>query len=417
MPVRPVLLACAALLGAAPVLGSVLGPILGSASGSASAQETARPRAAATEAAAVRRAITLMDRGLFDQAREALEPLVAARDPDATYVLGYIHARGLGTPADETTARRLFVAAAMDGQPDAQFALGELAYAGRGVRRDRARAYEWYDLAAAKGHPKALYMLGVMHAEGRHAPQDLTRAADLYARAAAAGSAPAMHQLGVLHLEGRGVAQSYVEAARWFEAAAREGDAESQYNLALLHDSERLPGEPDLTTAVRWMRQAAASGMPRAQIAMGLFALRGRGTEQSDEAARAWFARAAEGGDAEGLFLHAAALAEGLGGEADRAGALAQAEAALRASAGEPIEVIAERRALRDQLRAALAVPRPAPTRGAPSAARVAAVQMPEAEAPPEEGAARIDRTPSLGTPPAVAAAPPMPPKRRNGLR
>ena len=371
MSLRPVLLLSAALLGAAP--------------GVAVAQAPA-PRAAAAEATDVRRAITLLDRGLFDEARLALEPLVGAGDPDATYVLGYIHARGLGTPADDATARRLFVAAAMDGQADAQFALGELAYRGQGVRRDRARAYAWYDLAAAKGHAKALYMLGVMHADGTHAPQDLTRAADLYRRAAAAGSLRAMHQLGSLYLEGRGVAQSYAEAARWFEAAAREGDAESQYNLALLHDSERLPGPSDLDAAVRWMRQAAANGMPKAKIAMGLFSLRGRGTEQSDAAARRWFAQAAADEDAEGLFLYAAALAEGLGGPPDRAAALAHAEAALRASAGDPIEVIEERRALRDQLRAASARP--------------------------------AVRTPSLGTPPAVAAAAPtVEPKRKRGLR
>ena len=365
------------------------------------AQEPARPRAAATEADAVRRAITLMDRGLFDQAREALEPLVEARDPDATYVLGYIHARGLGTPADETTARRLFVAAAMDGQPDAQFALGELAYAGQGVRRDRARAYEWYDLAAAKEHPKALYMLGVMHAEGQAVPQDLTRAADLYRRAARAGSTQALHQLGVLSLEGRGVAQSYEDAALWFERAALKGDTESQYNLALLHDSGRLPGAPDLTEGVRWMRQAAASGMPQAQIAMGLLSLRGRGTERSEAAARDWFRQAAETGDAEGLFLYAAALGEGLGGPPDLPEALRFAERALRASAGEPIEVIEERRALRDELRRVA-------TRAVASSLPA---QSPPAPSPPAA------RTPSLGTPQQRAAEATLPPKRRGGLR
>ena len=380
-------------MSARPVRLAALICALSCSAATAASQEPVRPRAEATEGSAVRAAIALMDQGLYDQARGALEPLVAARDPDATYVLGYIHARGLGTPADETTARRLFVAAAMDGQPDAQFALGELAYTGRGVRRDRARAYEWYDLAAAKGHARALYMLGVMHAEGGPVPQDLMRAADLYARAAGAGSTAAMHQLGALHLEGRGVAQSYAEAARWFEAAARRGDAESQYNLALLHDSERLPGPPDLAEAVRWMRQAAAE-MPRAKIAMGLFALRGRGTEQSDEAARAWFARAAADEDAEGLFLYAAALAEGLGGPTDREAALRYAEAALRASAGDPIEVIEERRALRDQLRA-----------------------LASASTGAERAAVAVPRTPSLGTPPGVAAAPVLPPKPRRGLR
>ena len=379
-----------------------LAAILSSQAPFALAQEPARPRAAATEADAVRRAITLMDRGLFDQAREALEPLVEARDPDATYVLGYIHARGLGTPADETTARRLFVAAAMDGQPDAQFALGELAYTGQGVRRDRGRAYEWYDLAAAKDHPKALYMLGVMHAEGIQAPQDLTRAADLYRRAAGAGSVRAMHQLGVLSLEGRGVAQSYEDAARWFERAALKGDTESQYNLALLHDSGRLPGAPDLAEGVRWMRQAAASDMPQAQIAMGLLSLRGRGTERSEEAARDWFRQAAETGDAEGLFLYAAALGEGLGGPPDLPEALRFAEQALRASAGEPIEVIEERRALRDELRRVATRAVTAPSLSA---------QSPPAPLPPAA------RTPSLGTPQQQPTEATLPPKRRGGLR
>lgn len=312
--------------------------------------------ATTAEGAEIRRAITLLDRGLYGEARDTLEPLAKARDPDAGYILGYIYDRGLGVPADPTRARRAYVAAAMDGQPDAQFALGELAYAGRGVQRDYRRAYEWFDLAAAKGHAKAAYMLGVLHAEGQGAPKDSGRAADLYERAAKQGVAAAMHQLGAMSLSGEGRAQSYVAAANWFEQAAELGDRDSQYNLALLHDSGRLPGEADLKAAVRWMREAARD-MPQAQIAMGLFTLRGRGTDQSDQAAARWFRTAAELGDAEGMFLHAAALAEGMGQPRDLSGALSWADRSLRASAGEPSEILEERRQLRDKLRDALAAP------------------------------------------------------------
>ena len=377
-----VFLAC--LLSGAALLGA-RAPVL--------AQEAL----AEAEGAAVGRVIAMLDRGEYAAAREALEPLVAARDPDATYVLGYVHARGLGGPPDETEARRLFVAAAMDGQPDAQFALGELAYTGRGVQRDWGRAYEWYNLAAAKGHAKALYMLGVMHAEGQHVPEDLTRAASLYERAAERGSLPAMHQLGALYLEGGGVAQSYERAAAWFERAAQRGDTDSQYNLALLYDAERLPGPARLDEAVRWMERAASQS-PQAQIAMGLFALRGRGTEQSDAAARAWFRRAAASRNAEGMFLYAAALAEGLGGPVEPREALSWAEQALRASAGEPIEVLDERRRLRDALRAALDAPQRVAPRTADARPIVAQGPSAAPEGAAEEGGART-----------VASAPPTP--------
>ena len=352
------------------------------------------PMQTEAEGAGVQRAITLLDRGLYEEARTMLEPLAEARDPDAVYMLGYIHDRGLGVPSDDSRARRRYVVAAMDGQPDAQFALGELAYAGRGVQRDYRRAYEWFDLAAAKGHARAAYMLGVLHAEGRGAPKDPGRAADLYERAAEAGVTAAMHQLGAMALAGEGRPQSYTEAARWFEQAAGLGDRDSQYNLALLHDSGRLPGEADLEEAVRWMR-AAASSSPKAQIAMGLFSLRGRGTEQSDEAAARWFALAADLGDAEGMFLHAAALAEGLGQPRDVGAALGWAERSLRASAGEPMEVLEERRTLRDDLRAAL-TPKPEAPRAAPTRPAVVLAPARTAEAAPD---------------------PEPEPKRRRGLR
>lgn len=329
-------------------VGALLGALPASAETASST--TAAPAVARLEGVDIRKAVDAMAAGDFVTARAIAHDLAASGDPDAHYMLGHLYANGQSVVRDMTRAVTHYVKAASTGQPNAQFALGELAYTGDGAVQDWARAAGWYNLAASKGHLLAKVRLGYMYAEGQSVPQDASRAALLFEEAAKAGEMAAQYHLALLYLDGEGKPQDFAQAARWFRAAATQGDADSMYNLALILESGRA-GETDLPGAVQWMGRAASAGILPAKVSMGLLHFNGRGVDQSNDEAARWFLDAATGGSAEGMFLYAVGLAEGLTGKPNLNKALVWAQKSVDASEGEPAEILDERVALRNHLR------------------------------------------------------------------
>ena len=122
--------------------------------------------------------------------------------------------------------------------------------------------------------------------------------------AAQAGDPAAANRLGLVYQQGLGgAARDPAEAARWFAVAAENGVPEAQYNLGLMHcRGEGVPRR--LHEALRWMRQAAASGHLPAQRAVGQLYLTGLDTMGQDlSEARTWLAAAASRGDRESRRL------------------------------------------------------------------------------------------------------------------
>ena len=109
------------------------------------------------------------------------------------------------------------------------------------------------------------------------------------------------------------------------------------------------------------------------------------------------------------MFLHAVGLSEGLNGRRDLKLALAWAERSLDKSEGEPPEVLAERRALRDQLKGLIA--------RANSQRREVAVAPPQAAVaqpvprPPQPVGQRPARVASAPVPDQALPAPSTPPE------
>ncbi|MEM9987880.1 MAG: tetratricopeptide repeat protein [Pseudomonadota bacterium] len=299
-------------------------------------------------------AMAALNAGQHDTAKAMALPLAEKGNPDAHFILGHLAANGLAGPTDMPLAVNHYSEAALAGQPHAQFALGELAYQGEGAVQDLARAAGWYNLAAAQGHNLAKVRLGYMYAEGQSVPKDPSRAALLFEEAAKAGEPIAQYHLGLLYLDGEGRRRDYAKAAKWFRAAAEQGDADSMYNLALILETGR-GGETDLPGTVRGMEAAAREGVLPAKVSMGLLYYNGRGVEASPKLASDWFKDAAEGGSAEGMFLYAVAISEGLTGKRDLVTALKWAEKSVALSTDAPIEMRQERTALRDQLRKVIA--------------------------------------------------------------
>lgn len=88
----------------------------------------------------------------------------------------------------------------------------------------------------------------------------------------------------------------HAEAARLFERAARAGNRVAQLNYAMmLYRDEAASSEHN--AAWRWLRKAAAAGLPEAQYRLGrLYALGAEGVRRAPRTAAEWYRRAARQG-------------------------------------------------------------------------------------------------------------------------
>ena len=104
--------------------------------------------------------------GDYEEVLRLARPLAAQGDARAQSMLGLMHYRGRGLPADQSEAVRWFRAAADRGDTSSQFYLGVAFSEGRGVPQDYAEAMKRYRLAADQGDAPAQYNLGLSYAKG-----------------------------------------------------------------------------------------------------------------------------------------------------------------------------------------------------------------------------------------------------------
>jgi hypothetical protein len=135
--------------------------------------------------------------------------------------VGYLFQEGLGVPADETEAIRLFRLAAKRGLAIAQCHLGLAYERGLGVSRDPAEAVRWYQKAAGQRDPIGEFLLGFSLAEGQGIAKDRARAIELLEGAAERGYTPAQLELAFELERYWGAARQPVRAYMWYLIAAR----------------------------------------------------------------------------------------------------------------------------------------------------------------------------------------------------
>ena len=118
---------------------------------------------------------------------------------------------------------------------------------------------------------------------GRH-----EQAVAIWRPLAARGQADAAFNLGQAYKLGRGVPADLAEAQRFYEQAARAGHLEAQTSLGLL-----LFQNGNRTGALRWLKQAADSGEPRAMLIYGTALFNGDGVAEDRVRAYALVSRSA----------------------------------------------------------------------------------------------------------------------------
>lgn len=189
-----------------------------------------------------------------------------------------------GTESTETTDAAAYYKKAMRHYDDAAY----------------SKAYPLLLKAANAGHGDASYNLGVLHERGQGVDRDYLQAAKWYEKAIASygtpsvkekGSIYAQYNLALLYAKGLGVSQDTSKAVDLLLPLVELNDANAQYDLACLCGEAK-----EYESAVTLYRRAAKQGHMKAQYALGIELILGRGTKKDEAAALECFTNAAEQG-------------------------------------------------------------------------------------------------------------------------
>jgi uncharacterized protein len=120
---------------------------------------------------------------------------------------------------------------------------------------------------------------------------DYAAAVAIWRPLAERGDPDAAFNLGQAYRLGRGVPTNLAAAQTWFERAAAKGhvDAQTTLGLMLFENGDRAGG-------IRWLKQAAEKGEPRALLVYGTALFNGDGVKQDPILGYAYVSRAAAQG-------------------------------------------------------------------------------------------------------------------------
>lgn len=170
---------------------------------------------------------------------------------------------------------------------------------------DVAAAAEAFAAAYDAGDGEGAFYLGRLFELGLGTEQDETRAANLYAAAAEKGSAKAKLRLGLIYHEGRVLLRDYVEGTRLICEASEAGDPDGQLNCGLAY-RDGLGVEVDTAKALELFELAASQDNIGAMNVLVQHYLDLENREQ----ATLWARRAADKGNALGMYRLATLLSE-----------------------------------------------------------------------------------------------------------
>jgi len=145
--------------------------------------------------------VAAYDAGDFAAAYRIWDELARQDDLAAMRNVAQLLRQGKGVAKDSKRAFKLYMAAAERGLVTAMANLGDMYLAGDGVERNPQAAAAWFARAAAAGLSLAQWKLAAMYDSGDGIPVDKARARGLLERAARNGYAPAQERLREMGLE------------------------------------------------------------------------------------------------------------------------------------------------------------------------------------------------------------------------
>ena len=247
----------------------------------------------ASPAAALKRAVTLIEQERFAAAFPLLTRAAKAGITDAQYRVARAYLEGAGVPQSQTEGVRWLERAAGQGSVEAQALLAALFLQGVGGTRsaDDAPADQLF-------------------AADTPAEPDYDSALGWARRAADSGSAEGQALLGYLLSFGPPPMRDLEAAEHVYERSARAGCPQGHlgYALSLARHADT---EEERRLVTEELRHAASAGLPTAIYLLGVLAENGAGMERDEAAALAYFKDAAEKGHRSAQVKWGLALIEG----------------------------------------------------------------------------------------------------------
>lgn len=279
----------------------------------------------------------------INDAYKIVKKLVASGSPEATFYLADSYGQGaLGLEVNPKEAFQLYTSAAKMGHAQSAYRVAVCCEVGPdgggGTRRDHVKSVQFYKRAATLGDGPAMFKMGMIMLKGllgqqanrREGVSWLKRAAEradeenphalhelamlyesaqstdvvirdepyalqLFTQAANLGYKYSQHRLGSAYEYGTLEVQiDPRQSIAWYSRAAQQGEHQSEFALSgwYLTGSEPLLAQSD-TEAYLWARKAAASGLAKAEYAMGYYTEVGIGCQPNLEEAKKWYFRAA----------------------------------------------------------------------------------------------------------------------------
>ncbi|KAL5339589.1 hypothetical protein BJX70DRAFT_149081 [Aspergillus crustosus] len=279
-------------------------------------------------------------------AHKILKKLVSSGYPDAQFYMADCYGQGLlGLQSDPKEAFNLYQSAAKAGHAQAAYRVAVCCEIGQedggGTKRDPFKAVQWYKRAASLGDPPAMYKMGMIQLKGLLGQSRNPREGISWLKRAAEGADEenphALHELALLYTSASDndvVIRDEDYASQLFHQAAELGYKFSQFRLGMayeygtmgcpvdarqsimLYSAAAAQGEHQAelalsgwyltgvegilqqsdTEAYLWARKAAASGLAKAEYAMGYFTETGIGAAANLDDAKRWYWRAAAQG-------------------------------------------------------------------------------------------------------------------------
>jgi len=205
--------------------------------------------------------------------------------PLATYFLGTMHLKGLGTEKDVDRGVDLLEKACKLGVNVSCYDLGMIFYEGKLLLQDLKRAFECFGSASDLGNLDALYWLGYCHHSGHCVPQDNEKALRFIKKAADSNHGPSLYYLAMMYREGDTVEQDLEQMKHYLEKGAESNDADCLFCLADFYKNGEPPFELDYKKALHFYHEAATKGHSDAQCCEGVMHYCGLGTEVNYEKA------------------------------------------------------------------------------------------------------------------------------------
>ena len=246
-----------------------------------------------------------------------LEQQAAAGSADAQLELAFALDSASGKAADPAKAAEWYRKAAEQGIGAARLRLGLMYETGRGVTQSYDDARTQYEQAIALGVKEANLRLGILYLEGWGVPRDPAKAVSLIELAAGADYRPAQLILSDMYGVGIGVKKDTAKAIAWAERAASAKDPEAEIQLGSMA-MRRDAMKRDVQLAREWFQLSAEQEYSRGMFAMAATFLKPGATLEDAKMGFKWLQLAAENGNSAAMFYVAGMLvatpASGLAG-------------------------------------------------------------------------------------------------------